>query len=916
MPEPQTVLVTGDLIIDHNLVQHPEAPSNHLEPMRHTVLHQEAGGSWYLQDLVEIALAGSGQKAKVVGPRRDKRFQSGNTYHINNAFMIWTPHKRVSGESEMVWRIWKFLGCQRPAMVLQPVPFSEDLANPTLLVIDDLALGFRDHEELWPPGFLKGRGPDHILVKASLPPDNGPLWKELLKKKNADRLTVVIPVDALRTRDADVSRALSWDETIEETVKEFEDGLSSEDLALCRRVIVHFGCGAGAASFSRCKPPYLKQKSLLAKTRFERFVYHPVNLEGSCQARMPGQTFGASSVMTAAVARNILDTGRYSLFTALGRALEAMKAAHEHGAEVDDEDEKRSFSATKAREQISQIFNHAPGKDEPAAAYSSAFPHEIFSNAVMKKQKAKESNLLRDLTGAGLEYVAAKATDVVLRGPGEALKAVPQARYGKYLTVDRQEIERINAIRSLILTYQANLEDRRPLSIAVFGPPGTGKSFAIKQLAAEILEDSKWILEFNLSQLDNLEALHEAFHEVRDATVKGRVPLVFWDEFDSAFDGQQLGWLKEFLAPMQDSEFRVGGLTHPLGKAIFVFAGGTRDDFEGFNRSGLEGEKGDEFRDAKGPDFVSRLRGFVNIKGPNPVSTKGGSTRARGRSAAKATALEDPAHLIRRAIILRMALERLSSHLIDSAGTAAISTSVIRGFLRAKEFMYGARSLEAIVNMSTLDGKNYFGVSNLPADDLLKLHVSDDFMKEVKKGEVEADVVEVLAETCHEAWRKEKTTLHPDLKPYAELDEAGRENNRLTARLTQAKLREIGYRIVRRGQGLSEASMKSVFTRNCEKLMEIEHDIWLQNRLLRGFEWTGGLGDEELEQQLFLNRYVEPFNKVSKAGKNLDRAITMSFPGALWRHHFTLKKDKRPAASGKEKAKTGNRGTASAGQMV
>ncbi len=900
MAKTQTILVAGDLIRDHNLVQHPEAPASYLEPMRHTVLHQEAGGAWYLKDLIDLALPGS-PSIMTFGPRRDKRFVSGTNHHINNAFTIWTQYERLRGNGKMVWRIWRFLGCQRPMTLQQPVPFTEDPASPDLLVIDDLALGFRYHKELWPAALLSGRGPGRILVKTSLPPDDSPLWKELLKKKNADRLTVVISADALRSRDAGISRALSWDKTIEETVSEFEEGASADDLALCRRAIVHFGCGAGAASFSRLAQPYMRRKALLGKARFERFIYHPENLEGTCQARMPGQTFGASSVMAAAIARHLLDGERYSLFLAVGRALEAMRSVHEHGAEIDEG--KGNFSAATGYEQAGLILNNAPGRNEPAAAFSTAFPHEMFSGKVTRKQKAGESDLLRDLTGFGLEYVAAKATDVVLRGPMKALRAAPRACYGKYLTVDREEIERINSIRSLIMAYQANAEDRRPLSIAVFGPPGTGKSFAIKQLAAEIFEDSKGILEFNLSQLDGLSALHEAFHEVRDATVKGRIPLVFWDEFDSAFDRQPLGWLKEFLAPMQDAEFRVGGLTHPLGKAIFIFAGGTRKTFEGFNRSGLGGSDGDAFRDAKGPDFVSRLRGFVNIKGPNPVSPNSEGKSGAGQS--EESAFRDPAHLIRRAVILRSAIERLAPHLIDSeSGRAEISTSVIRGFLRAKRYMYGARSLEAVVNMSSLDGANHFGVANLPAGDLLKLHVSDDFMPEVKQGELEADVVEVLADSCYEAWRKVKVKQFPDLKAYGELDESERENNRLTARLTQAKLHEIGYQIVRSGKGLTESSMKNVFTRNCEKLMEIEHDIWLQNRLLRGFEWTGGLGDEDLEQQLFLNRYIEPFHDVSEEGKNLDRVITLSIPTALWRHNFTLEKCKQAGASASRRVKT------------
>ena len=100
-------------------------------------------------------------------------------------------------------------------------------------------------------------------------------------------------------------------------------------------------------------------------------------------------------------------------------------------------------------------------------------------------RKDKRSDLLQDLTGDGIEYVMAKAFEVVQHGMDKALKNVPMACYGKYQTADREEIERINAIKNLILQYQENKNDYRPLSIAVFGTPGSGKSFAIKQLSEE-----------------------------------------------------------------------------------------------------------------------------------------------------------------------------------------------------------------------------------------------------------------------------------------------------------------------------------------------------------------------------------------------------------------------------------------------
>ena len=142
--------------------------------------------------------------------------------------------------------------------------------------------------------------------------------------------------------------------------------------------------------------------------------------------------------------------------------------------------------------------------------------------------------------------------------------------------------------------------------------------------------------EFNLSQLQQPEDLLGALHQVRDVNLSGKMPLVFWDEFDTTLGGQSLGWLRYFLAPMQDGTFQEEQITHPIGRTIFVFAGGTSTTMEGFSQV-LTTE---DFRAAKGPDFVSRLRGHVNILGPN-----------------RQTGVEDAHFIIRRAIILRVLLK-------------------------------------------------------------------------------------------------------------------------------------------------------------------------------------------------------------------------------------------------------------------
>ncbi|HEY7545966.1 MAG TPA: RyR domain-containing protein, partial [Blastocatellia bacterium] len=867
----KTIIVSGDLLWDYNLAQHPLAQATYRkDPLQRSRLSSRAGGAWYVEDMIRLAC--SDLNVTIQGASRPANPFGQEIAGISRAYSLWSLYERnleSKKRNDRVWRISRFLGCETPDSP-QPFPIPEDAPAPDLLVLEDLGLGFRSYEHLWPAALSEQGNPKRIILKTTLPVE-GPLWERLLKQcykitaksiedlqsdglpsnivdklrqlygaafwgeerflfkirqvigdeeaapyekailRNAfftdsfaDRLVVVMPASVLRARGANISQALSWDRTIEETVREFESGDSTQDLGRSRRVIVHFG-NAGAASFTRCRPLPNGPEPLLDRLHFERFLYHPDSLEGAWTSKRPGNTFGITTMLTAAAVRHELDPASYPLYIALCHGLAAAEISHEQGGGSRDLDTK------VADEHIRQMLLPPPEpgtepdahliKDlaRPESVYCTAYPSRLLDETLLKPGSERidvKSDLLQDITGEGLEYVAAKAMDVALRGPREVLRAAPEAHYGSYRTADREEIERINSIRSLIVAYQENLKDARPLSIAVFGPPGSGKSFAIKQLAAELFGERKAVLEFNLSQFASIQNLYDAFHQIVDASVQGQTPLIFWDEFDAAREGQNLGWLKEFLAPMQDAKFQTGNLTHLLGKAIFVFAGGTKPDFESFDRSSDTGSEGEYFRSVKGPDFVSRLRGFVNIKGPNPA-TEGG----------------DVAYLIRRAVLLRSIIERSFPHLIDEVThVAAISTSVIKGFLRVEKYLHGARSLESIVNMSSLTHAQYFGPAQLPAESLLRLHVTEDFLPLVEEGQLEAAVIETIARDIHERWRRNRTShgwkygpkrddnlmTHPMLRPYEELSEAEKEKNRLPARLTQAKLNDVGYRIVHR----------------------------------------------------------------------------------------------------------------------
>ncbi len=847
----KTIVAAGDLLWENSLVQ-AGSPREHNDrrPPQATV-HRQPGGAWFLEALLRAACADV--QVEILAPAPSEA--------AGQAYSLWSLQEQYPGSKGRAWRVSRFLGyAGAPAWSV----ISQDTATPDLLVLDDLNMGFRDDPTSWPMALQEGGAPKNIILKTTVPLSTGALRKKLLNDF-ADRLDVVLPITALRYRRASISKGLSWDRAIEETAREFDVGVSATDLGQVRRVVVHFGASA-VASFTR-------------GGRLERFLYHPEDLEGVFESRRPGMVPGATSVFAAALARHTVSPEDYPLYIALGRALAARRAQQETGGGPAE-----CFSGAAGDRAVREALHPPAGAPEPARIFYTTPAHRLLDDLALRDQPDTASDLLRDLTGVGYEYVAAKAADVVLRGPAVALAPAPRAQYGRYFTVDRQEIERINAIRNLIIGYQGNSHDRRPLSIAVFGPPGAGKSFAMRQLAAE-LPDSGAILEFNLSQFDSLADLHAALQRVRDESVRGGVPIVFWDEFDCG----DLRWLKEFLAPMQDAEFRGGGVSFPIGRAVFVFAGGTSHYFEAFDRTNAARDA-DRFRAAKGPDFVSRLRGFVNIKGPNPTNPTGTSDE-QARAA-------DLAHLIRRAIVLRTAIERFHPQLIDSrTGLASIASGVVAAFLRVKKYIHGARSLEALLTMSNLVGATHFGVAELPAPDLLSLHVSTDFLEHARDGQLEASVIEAIAMEAHERWRREREAQgwiygplrddgakrHPLLRPYAELPEVEKERKRLTARLAGAKLHALGYKIVRRGGEVEPAEPPSFREEEIIRLMKMEHDIWLRERLLRGYEWAA-----ETNEQLHLHRSVVKFDDLPVAERRLDRKAAEAMLEALWSHGFTV----------------------------
>ena len=180
-----------------------------------------------------------------------------------------------------------------------------------------------------------------------------------------------------------------------------------------------------------------------------------------------------------------------------------------------------------------RIANPAgPAWPSPPATSPRSWPRSPASFAVARiASSAPDSwSILEGRYPEGLEPVAEA---VAREGVEVALKGVPIGSFGKFVTVDRGEIEGFRSIRTLMREHDARARPA-PAEHRRLRPPGAGKSFGVKAVVKSALDaDRIEELTFNLSQMRDPSELADALHQVRDAGLRGKLPFVLWDEFDS-----------------------------------------------------------------------------------------------------------------------------------------------------------------------------------------------------------------------------------------------------------------------------------------------------------------------------------------------------------------------------------------------
>ncbi|WP_455538199.1 RyR domain-containing protein [Terrisporobacter sp.] len=836
------IIVTGDVNLNLLFWQKEATIDNNLNYKLYPNVSRryEEGGALLLSKLVSLAT-----ELDVSSPSlKDENLSSVENILVS----VLQLNKFTADDSQnknKVYRVEEFSGYYIEGSE-EPRAFSlvNDNEDAKIVVLDDNNNGFNSNEDVWPLAIKESDKTPTILYKTNKIDFNNKLWMHI-EKKHLKNTVVIINAEDLRAKGVNISKGLSWEKTALDFVWQMKNNPRLKHLSECTNLIIPFGL-EGVIYY---------HKELNAESKL---YFLTDQFEGGFIKEDSGKMYGLTSCFVAGLVKAIVN--------------------NQNEEELPDLiDEGIRLGMVSAQ----RYFINGFGSDIENYKYSNEslfkYNENDFSEYIQDVKIKDSSNpncqscwyIIKDKSSTNLEEIA---YEIVKKGENSALKYIPIAKFRNLKTVDRTEIEAYRSIKNLIAEYISKENTVRPLSIAVFGTPGSGKSFGVTEVAASIAPNLIEKIDFNLSQFQSINDLIAAFHKVRDIALNGKLPLVFFDEFDSSF-GESLGWLKYFLAPMQDGIFREGDSLHPIGKAIFVFAGGTSSTYESFCGEDIKDKDKIElfeksFKNAKGPDFVSRLRGYVNILGPNQTDKDW-----------------DQLFVIRRAMLLRSLLVRKTPYLINDNGEAQVDNGIIRALLKVSKFKHESRSMEAILEMSMLSGVKKWEQSYLPSQNQLKLHVDeqefyhymmfDEFFSEktnnlseyilnrykkmyLENGEINIDSDDMMLHNYIQKWIIEQIKNIPQILHKDNYELNSIKDNPKVMKFTEHDL---------------------------ESLAKYQHKIWMKKRKKEG--WKYG---KEANFKKLIHPSITGWNNLNDNIKNVIKKYIELWPEALVENNLRIEK--------------------------
>lgn len=397
-----------------------------------------------------------------------------------------------------------------------------------------------------------------FLYHMSRPLCKGAAWESVRLKDlrdtqdrlDPDRLVVIVQADDIRAEGVELSKGSSWEKTCEDFVRNISVVGSLVTLVTCPHLIVMFGCDGII---------YHRGLDVLKPVLF----FDPLRTEYEFFNQNLKYVPGVMEAFVAGFAKALVQSDQV----------------------VYEDCIKTGFETSRrlARKGIS-----SPGPNRLLYDVSA-----IMDGREMNADVLIRIDIPTDEIGKGkqnwslLDFVIADSAEVARRIVLEGISNIniPISRVNKLVLFDRKEVQLFHTLKSHLTEYLA-VPQVKPRSIALFGPCGSGKTFAALQLTKAAAAAGKRArpLVFDLSEFKKLEDLAEAFHQIRDCALDGYVACAYFKNFDVPFLGAPFGWLPHLLPATINERFFDGPVGRPTGGALLFFGASTTKTFAAFRR--------------------------------------------------------------------------------------------------------------------------------------------------------------------------------------------------------------------------------------------------------------------------------------------------------------------------------------------
>lgn len=734
-----------------------------------------------------------------------------------------------------------------------PPPASE--VNRTVYVFQDGETHFAGEGTRAVSHLLEPYWPSYLIYHMSRPLCEGDVWEKIRPKKSSnakepldpERLIVIVHADDLRAEGIELFYSSSWEKTCEDFVRHLGTIGRMVTLATCPHLIVVFGCDGVI---------YHRGLEVLKPILF----FDPGRTEGEFYRQNAKYVPGVMEAFVAGFARALIQSDIADYEDCIADGFRTARSLARKGISL--------RGPNSSIYDAPAIMGHAKNNEDTLIRF------EIPSDDIGKGEK----------NWSLIDSIIADSGEVARRIVLDGISGVnvPLKRFNRLVLFDRKEIQLFQVLKTCFEEYLA-VPQTKPLSVALFGPRGSGKAFAALQLVETAAAGRKVRqLIFDLSDFKNPEDLVEAFHQIRDCTLEGYIVLALFKNFDVDFCGSLFGWLPHLLPAMARGRFYDGSMSRPIGTALLFFGSSVTRSFAAFQHHGDPSKHQGTARNVQ--EFIGCLQGFVDMAGFNR------------------TGLGDKLYPFRRAVVLRTLLEEREPKL-KSGHRMNIDESVLSGLLLVSEYTQGIRSLTSILSMSRLNNATNFSRSALPSETQLRLHVDyGEFRKAMSGRLLPLEVRELLAEQLNDTYtnhirRRERDKLGNESKtdeqidkenylvPWDKLEEAFKDSNRDHADAIQSTIRIISCFLAEKKEGREPVTQ---FTKSEVEAMAMhEKDRWNSERLQR--QWKSGPRSGKYKT----TPYLVPWKDLDEATKEIDRAMVRSYLSILPQNYAIYRMESR-----------------------